>query len=88
MRGMRGENQAFGFFIDISGGIGIIFSIVFVISYALLVNWRYSVSIVVINFIALPLSELFSSGDDVWKWLLGTIAIWPLMPVIIWLAFF
>lgn len=85
--GRRGINIKFGLFVDLTGGVALLFSFAFVAIYAYMVSWKYALSLVAMNLVIAPLTEIFFGGDAIWKWIAGTIMIWFLMPALVFFAF-
>lgn len=81
-RGLQGSNQAIGAFVDITGGLSLIFAFFFLVAYAVDTTFLKAVILFVL---ALAVSGIYSfastlvfKGDNWIVWLVGTIAIWPL----------
>ncbi len=81
-RGLQGSNQAIGAFVDISGGLSLIFAFAFLVAYAadttILKAVVLFVLAVAISTIYTVVSTVVFKGDNLIIWIVGTIALWPL----------
>lgn len=88
---MRGANGSVGFIVDITGLLGIVFALVFLLAYGFDAGWKLAIGLAVIalliGFIYGCISgvlwgAIFRSTDSLEVWMLSTIAIWSLILVL------
>ena len=81
-RGLQGSNQAIGAFVDITGGLSLIFAFAFLVAYAVDTTILKAVVLFVLAVAVGMIYSLVSTwvfkGDNWIIWMVGTIAIWPL----------
>jgi hypothetical protein len=86
--GLQGKSAATGLFIDYTGIVALVFSFVFVVSFGFQFGWKAAIGILVLGLIAsiiwalistLITATMFGTKDSVFFWIIGTLAIWPIM---------
>ena len=84
--GFRGTNELFGVFVDTTGSIAMIFELAFVIASGWQFGWLTIVGLFAVGMAATltwgAITTAIFSGDSFFVWMLGTLAIWPLMVVL------
>lgn len=82
LSGLQGANQAFGAFVDITGGLSKIFAFAFLIAYAVDTTILKAVVLFILAGAAGTFYTFVSTwvfkGDNWIIWMVGTIALWPL----------
>jgi hypothetical protein len=85
--GVQGDSPLVGAFVDITGGLSLIFAFFFTVAYAYDFGITSAVALLVVTFLAgilwTAVSTIMLGGDNVFVWMIGTVAIWPLA---IWLS--
>ena len=95
-RGLQGSSRAIGAFVDMTGGLSLIFAFAFLVAYAvdttILKAFVLFILAITVGFIYTILSTLVFKGDNPLIWMAGTIAIWPLslalVPQVTWFGLF
>jgi hypothetical protein len=86
--GLRGASETFGALVDLTGALGLIFGIVFIVAAGFDHGWQVAVGLFVVGFIVSLLYSVISTiifgGDRVLLWALGTLGVWVFGT---WLAF-
>lgn len=81
--GFRGANEGFGFFVDLTGSISFLFGAAFIIAFAWQFGWQQTVALVLISagtgMIWSLILAVLGIADHWIIWIIGTIAVWPLM---------
>ncbi|PCJ56570.1 MAG: hypothetical protein COA65_10510 [Rhodospirillaceae bacterium] len=96
LRGLQGDNQAIGAFIDITGGLSLFFAFAFLVAYAVDTTILKAVVLFVltgtIGIIYALVSTWVFKGESWIIWMVGTIAVWPLslalVPQVTWFGLF
>ena len=83
--GLRGSNEGAGAFVDATCWLSQFFGIGFLIWFAVQVGWRQALGLLVIGF-GCSLLYALVAGDKLWRWVVATLAIWPLMAVLVWIT--
>lgn len=86
MNGFRGANQAFGLFVDTTRSVALIFGLSFLVAAGWQFGWLTIGGLMLIGIVTTTLWALLSTplfgGDNLFVWMVGTLAIWPLMVVL------
>ena len=88
---MRGSSELIGFLVDVTFGIASTFAIAFLIAFLWDYGWQPNLTIILASLLA---SAIWSwlVRDNLFVWVLGTIACWALMAVLVrqvsWFGFF
>lgn len=82
IQGLKGRNQWVGFFVDLTGFLGTIFSCVFLAAYFYDNGFESILILLATLFISgILITLLFNKifrGDNVFVWIISTILMWPL----------
>ena len=85
---MMGSNEAFGAFVDLTGGIAMAFTYVWAIAYGYDFGWQQAVGLCVVawaaSFVGCVVVGSLLGGDNGVVWIVATLTLWPL---IAWLSF-
>lgn len=85
--GMKGSSEAFGVFVDFTHLLSTVFRFGFLIALALIVGWQQALGLLVISSVTVSIytvaSTVLAKGDSLILWMLGTIAVWGLGPILI-----
>jgi hypothetical protein len=101
LAGMRGASEGIGLIVDLTGGIALVFGLLWPFAYGFDVGWRYAVGLYAVGFLIMLAYSVVTSalvagikratldqialkhdrmgGDLLVLWVLGTLALWPLM---------
>lgn len=86
-RGLRGANELIGLFVDLTGGLSLLFVLAFLIAYWYDVGFIKAIALfmtsVVAGFVYSAISTIVLKGDNFIVWLIGTIAVWPILFLLI-----
>jgi hypothetical protein len=101
---MHGANEGIGLAVDLSGGIAMVFGLIWPFAYGFDAGWQHAVGLFAVGFAIMMAFSLASTalvarvkratmdsralefdrmgGDWLLLWLLGTLAVWPLMVIL------
>ena len=72
-----------GLFVNLTGLVALVFSVVFVVSFGFQFGLKPAIGIFVLGLIASTIWAIISRGDSFSIWIIGTLAIWPIMFLLI-----
>ena len=78
MRGMCGSSAVAGFAVDLTGAIGLLFALLFLLAYGYDSGLFSALTLFVLGVVGSPALG-FIIPEYFFIWLLGSIAVWPLM---------
>ena len=88
IRAFRRSSEVVKFFVLLTGVVSSVFSVVFVVSFGFQFGWKSAIGILILGLIASIIWSListvftlkmFGTGDNVFFWIIGTLAVWPIM---------
>lgn len=88
--GKRGSSQLAGLLVDMTGVVGTLFAIGFVVAFGYFFGWEPAVGLIVIGLLATFIGGSLLgaiTGDSLFVWIVATIAVWPLIFALYFSAF-
>jgi hypothetical protein len=94
--GLRGASNSVGIFVDTTAVVAGIVGLLFLAAYAYDGGWKKALGVVGVSFLASVLYSFVLAfvirGDSLVLWIVGTVAVWPLMAILVtyatWFGFF